>query len=342
MLYRVRWLLQRLSEMRDLRLGHDADFTVEWDDTNGILKLVPKADDTGLIQLGTGSKDADFKVFLGSTSKYVLYDVGNGRVQFEGVGALLGDNDALVFGDGSDHRYRWNGSYFEAGPASGLWAGVPAAIPSQKGLIYHEFFDDFLKFTATDWDIVTVEAGSGNASEAVGDAVGGVLVLTNDDADDDFDSITYKTESFKLAEGKKLWFEARVKFSEATNADWIVGLIAHEDLSAVADNKPADGVVFHKEDGDTHLDFSHASGGNNDDSNSIATAAASYVRLGFYFDGGASGSATITPYVDGVAKTGLTSLAFSTAELAPYIAIRNGDANARNVEVDWVKVVQLR
>lgn len=40
----------------------------------------PRVDDTGEINIGDGTYDMDMKVFLGSTSEYVLFDVGNSRL----------------------------------------------------------------------------------------------------------------------------------------------------------------------------------------------------------------------------------------------------------------------
>lgn len=210
------------------------------------------------------------------------------------------------------------------------------------GSTYHMFFDDFYKFALTDWTNYVLEAGAGAASEAVGDAVNGILTITNDDADDDCDQIVWPNETFKIAENKRLWFEAKLTYSEATECDWAVGLIADEDLTAVADNRPAEGIIFYKDDGDTQLDFGHTAGGSDTQSANIATADTSAHTYGFYYDGGASGAAKLTPYVDGVAKTGLATVTFTTAELSPMFLIRNGDANGRNVQIDYVKVVQLK
>lgn len=48
-------------------------------------KILPKTDDTGAINIGDGSTDLDFKIFLGSTAEYVLFDVGNSQVTVTGV-----------------------------------------------------------------------------------------------------------------------------------------------------------------------------------------------------------------------------------------------------------------
>ena len=45
-----------------------------------VLKIRPGVDDTGSINIGDGTTDMDVKVFLGSTGEYVLFDVGNSRL----------------------------------------------------------------------------------------------------------------------------------------------------------------------------------------------------------------------------------------------------------------------
>ena len=45
-----------------------------------VISVRPTIDDTGSINIGDGTTDMDVKVFLGSTSEYVLFDVGNSRL----------------------------------------------------------------------------------------------------------------------------------------------------------------------------------------------------------------------------------------------------------------------
>ena len=95
---------------------------------------------------------------------------------------------------------------------------------------YHIYHDDFDKYTASDWVITTTEAGSGNASEALADGDGGLLVVTNDDANDDADFFQWAggsggvIESFKWEANKQLFFKARFKTSDADNSDVVIGL----------------------------------------------------------------------------------------------------------------------
>ena len=76
---------------------------------------------------------------------------------------------------------------------------------------YHVYHNDFDTYLASDWTITTTEGGSGNASEALGDGDGGLLVITNDDADNDNDFLQLVKEGFKFESGKQLAFNARFR-----------------------------------------------------------------------------------------------------------------------------------
>jgi len=241
-------------------------------------------------------------------------------------------------------------SYADTGTIlTNTFSGIPStALPSA----YHKFFDDFDRGAASgainaDWTVYETDGGN---TQVITDAIGGVMTLTNGATDDDSASqVVLANESFKLTAGKKLWFETRIRStaSDVTNLDLSIGLIETEDLSAVADNKPANGIVFIKTDAGVGTIFLNSSDNNTDivSANSLKTLVANtWTRLGFYFDGGATGSATITPYIDGVAGTPLTSVTYATmAELAPSFMVRNGDATTTQIlQIDYVLIVQTR
>ena len=51
----------------------------------------------------------------------------------------------------------------------------------------------------------------------------------------------------------------------------------------------------------------------------------------------------MTPYVDGVAGTAVTTGAYATmVEIAPMFMIRNEDTGAQDLEIDYIKVVEQR
>lgn len=206
----------------------------------------------------------------------------------------------------------------------------------------HQFFTDFDKYTASDWVITTTEAGSGSASEALADADGGVLVVTNDDADNDADFLQWAggsggvIESFKFESGKKLWFKSRFKVSDATQSDFIMGL-------QITDTTPlavTDGVYFRKDDGDTNLDFVVIK-----DSTATTEAAIStvsddtYLSVGFYYDGANAIHYFVNDLEKG--KSVVTNLP-DDEELTISFGIQNGEAAAKVMSVDYILAAKER
>ena len=69
---------QALNDDATIKFGTGDDVTLGFDGTN--LQVLPATDDTGTFHYGDGTTDLDVKMFLGSTTEYVLFDVGNSRL----------------------------------------------------------------------------------------------------------------------------------------------------------------------------------------------------------------------------------------------------------------------
>lgn len=202
---------------------------------------------------------------------------------------------------------------------------------------YHVFFDDFDKYTAADWSLNTIEAGGGSATEAIGNARGGVLVITNDNADDDSDFFQHAKESFKYIAGKRLHYKTRLKVNEILQCDFVTGL-------QITDTTPlavSDGIYFRKDDGDANLDFVVVKDSVATTLTAIATLAAdTYYVLEFLYDGGDH----IKVLVDGVpvARAALTNVP-DDEELTVSFGIQQGEAtNVKIMSVDYVFALEDR
>lgn len=224
-------------------------------------------------------------------------------------------------------------------PARGvsLWESCPQLAALDPAVAF-TFFDDFFHYKAqsTDdngWTATLTGAGS---AVTIADAVGGVLTLTCDAADNDSAELQWNAETFKLATSKPLWFETRLKISDATESDMIVGLFITD--TTVIDGG-TDGVYFRKADGDANINFvTEKNSTETSTDTTIDIVAATYVKLGFFWDG----SASVFAYVDGVLRATHTANICDDEELAVTITVQNGEAVAKVLSVDYVKCVQIR
>ena len=227
-------------------------------------------------------------------------------------------------------------------PAKGvsLWETCPQLAALDPGVAF-TFLDDFFQFKLVSsdesgWISTEIEAGTGDAAITSDDQAGGVLKVVTDDADNDGVQLQWNAENFKLASGKPLWFEARVKFADATQSDFLVGL-GITDTTLLGGL--SDGVYFRKDDGDANIDFVTEKNSTETATDTTADAADNtWVKLGFWFDGASS----VYAYVDGVLKATHTTNICDDEELAVSFAYLNGAAGADTFYIDYVKVVAIR
>lgn len=221
---------------------------------------------------------------------------------------------------------------------------LPIVDPSKQ----YTFFDDFTSYwgTATgtigNWMVTVTEAGAGSASAVVTQAANGVLLVTNDAADDDNYFAQWKggnasavAETFKFVAGKKLWFKCRFKISDATQSDCVIGL-------QIADTTPlavSDGVYFLKADGSTTMNMLVTKNGTSTTTAAATMANDTYVELAFVYNG----NDRIDIYLnnDRVGSSVTTNLV-DDEELAVSFGIQNGEAVAKTLSLDYVLCVAER
>ena len=213
-------------------------------------------------------------------------------------------------------------------PSSDLMGQLIIPDPSSV----HMYYNHFDTYAAGDWTVTETQAA---ATEALTDADGGALLITNSAADNDLVGMQLVGESFTFESGKKLWGKVALTLGDATQSDCIVGLHVL-DTSPIA-TAPSDGVYFRKDDGDTNWDFVIvASSASVIDVAAIGTATTSKVILGFYFDG-----VDTFEYYFNDAKIGeSTTTGFPTTALSVSHAIQNGEAAAKTLTMDlhlWIK-----
>ena len=271
--------------------------------------------------------------------------------------ASFADNAYIEFGSGNDVVLKWNGTYLEGGPATGLWAGAPSPAAADYMSVAHVFEDDFNQGRAPIDANLTwhEEDDGGTGTNALADGAGGVANIITAAADNDYHAISSLHETFLFLATKKLWFEARFKVAEATTNEsaWWFGLTDTLTTGGIQANNAGplasyDGALIWKDEGTMTVDFETSNAGTQ------ATAAASlgtfvtntWTRVGFYFDGTATTS-IIYPYVDVGAGwvAGETEAITLTGleEMHVVAGIKAGPtAAAETLQIDFIKCVQLR
>lgn len=239
----------------------------------------------------------------------------------------------------------YNGAGVTAIGRSTFWKTCPTAYLMDPSLasIYYEPFINCAASAAPEASWTVTEDDAADTQLHQDTVHGGLLLTCKATTDNDSCQAQHQSEFVQLVSGKEIWAEMRIKTAAgATQIDWAAGFAAAEDLTGVADNMPANGIVFHKDDGDTNIDFSSSDNGTNLQSAAVGTASTGFVTLGFHFDGGATGSGVLTPYIDGVAGTAISSVTYATqAEMSPIFMVRNGDATTtQTLLIDYLKVVQ--
>lgn len=161
-----------------------------------------------------------------------------------------------------------------------------ANLPVANDPDYTVFFEDFIRAVdeTNDWAIVK---DSSAAAAQVADALNGEYALTSQaTTNDDGASIQTVQESWKLEDGKRLWFEAKVKVSDADDMDAFVGMSVNFTTNPEAALTAADRVGFQINDGAASILAKTEKNGTETSTDTGADAAdATYVKLGFYFDG---------------------------------------------------------
>lgn len=212
-------------------------------------------------------------------------------------------------------------------------------LPVQPGPEYVVYFNDFLvtqDYAATDWTITTTEGGTGSASEALAaDELNGALLLTNDDADNDLDSLQHNEEVWKLESGKRLWFAARVKINDVDQVDDFIGL-------AITDTTPldtTDRIGFQWTDEDASIDvLSEKDSTETLTDSGVDAVDATYVDLRFYWDG----AGKVEFFIDDEHVASHTSNIPNDENLCITLHHQNGEAAAQTLHVDYLYVCKER
>lgn len=223
----------------------------------------------------------------------------------------------------------------------------------------YNVFDDFFYFVSTDtWTSILTDSGTA----AVTDAVKGVLALAASDgtvADNDQTLIKGTTEIFKFADGKPMFAEALIQFTEANTDDANVGFgVAN---AVAADLLRDDGagpktsgsfLMIYKVDGSNVWKVASSCNATQTISTSTATAGgSSYQRLRIEYMPLSSILAEAHFFVDGIQLLDSSTLkpivhrfdhSDSPTEMQLFATVKNGGGNLETLNIDYIAAAQKR
>jgi len=224
---------------------------------------------TGGISKVTGSKAL--------TAGVAIYVTTDGKVSDAAVGKQIGILLTAITGDGG------KGAAIVWGPRG----GNDVFVSNTKNIM--QFLDDFWTFNDDDNWVDTVS--DGGTVDSI-DANGGVLSIATGATDNNESYVSSEHEIFIFQTDKKLYFEARIKLTEANDddANIIVGLSDTVAAKSLLDNGGGpmdsyDGAVFFKVDGGTVWQFESGNGGTEDTETDVGDFDdGEWTVLGFLYD----------------------------------------------------------
>ncbi len=206
---------------------------------------------------------------------------------------------------------------------------------------WHTYFNDFDTYVAGDWTVT--EVGSG--TRALTDINGGALLVTNAAADNDRNELQKLGESFLLTAGKRAFFKARFKVSDATQSDFLIGLAITDTTlqGSVSGAGVTDGIFFNKDDGDALLDVQvqkNATTGQTRAAGIATVVDDTFLTVAWAYDG----VSEVKYFVNDVQLGTLdgTSTYLPDTELTVSFAMQNGEAVAKTMTVDYIFAAQER
>lgn len=232
------------------------------------------------------------------------------------------------------------------GLSPNVWSLVPITEINNGGLSEgYGLIDDFISFNdESPWIVTNATAGTATLD----DAKGGVLLLDSASSSDG-QGVQMQlggatgSESFIPSAASKIYLEARVKLADigtsgSDTCDMFIGL-AEVDTTIIASgaNSTANHVGFEHVDDDGAVDFHSEKAGTRSSETSVHTLSdGTYVKLGFVIDG----VSKITPYVDGIAKTAITTNV-PIVEMTPSLVCQSAGSTDPIMHVDWIACYQV-
>lgn len=218
----------------------------------------------------------------------------------------------------------------------GQFTNAPISIEPD----YITFFDDFTGYAmdqTNDWEVL-IDTSATATIQA--DTALGVCLLSSQATTDDSGVSIQNNAIFLPASGKDIWFNARLKSSEATQSEWAVGLASAHATNPEALISTADHILFKSTDGAATIDcVSDNASTVTVHGNDIATQADdTYLELAFHV----SSNTKIEYYVNKVlVATGRTDIPNAAMGPACY-HLSGSTTGTMTLSLDYIGVAQIR
>lgn len=206
---------------------------------------------------------------------------------------------------------------------------------------YVRMFLDFVvadEYNTTNWTatIVDGDSDSGEVNQVQAGVVNGELISTTNDKDNDSNSLQLKTEAWKMVAGKKMWFDTKVKLSDADDSEFMVGL-------AITDTTPitalSDGAYFRVVEGSADVVCKSVKDATETStSGQVSMVDDTYIQLSMLFDGVTSVKYFINKELVATHTTNLPD----NEELCFTMHLATGAAAAKSMYCDYVEIVKER
>lgn len=243
------------------------------------------------------------------------------------------------------------------GPSEGgsFWQTCPLAAlfdPSIATTFYDEFWTQRGTKAAAAGLYNIVEDDGAGGTDAMQDTTGGVYKHFCDGDDNDEAYMISAAESWKLAAGKSLWFEARVALVEGNTNDMNAGFGLADAAAAdmLVDNGagPAasyDGFTFWKVENTLAMYFENSNAAVQSTATSMGNhTSGSFANYGCWVrtESTSDTVAVCTPYLNGTAYTARNITLAGLEEMHFWIGVKSDGNAEESFLIDYVKIVQIR
>ena len=225
---------------------------------------------------------------------------------------------------------------------NGYGAGYKALrnMPISINPDFFEISDDFVGIVLNATNTWTVVKDSGASVAIIADTTGGEVTLLSAATTDNDGASIQGNEIFTVAADKDIFFETRIKCSDAAQTDICVGLTVNFATNPEAMLTAADRIVFQVDDGDASINcITEKSGTATTTDSGIDMVDATYIVLGFSVNSANS----VEFFINGALVATHTANIVDDENLTVAAMSLSGNATGtRATDLDYIIAAQTR